>query len=175
MRSEQNKRMRPERMIRRRRLLLQDINHGTGELAFFQRLQEVGLDEMAAAPAVDEPGAARKRREHARVQNASCLRGKRQQADENVQIGDETHKLLLAGVALDAWKVLRRAAPARPANPNGAEPPEHGRPEHPKPNDADPPLLRRTDTDFAPYLLALLLDIVQEVAMQSERGEGHVV
>ena len=79
--------MRPKGVDVRRRLLFEDVDNPPGEAPFIEGLQQVGLDEMAAAADIDQTCAMRKRAEGARVQNAAGVRRERQQADEDVEPG----------------------------------------------------------------------------------------
>src|SRR5215217_1246938 len=85
--------MRPKGVDVRRRLLFEDVDNRPGEAPFIEGLQQVGLDEMAAAADIDQTCAVRKRAESARVQNAAGVRRERQQADEDVEPGKERLEL----------------------------------------------------------------------------------
>ncbi len=74
--------MRPEGVVVRRRLLFQDVDNRPGEAPFIECLQQVGLDDMAAAADIHQTCAVRKHAEGARVQNAAGVCRERQQADE---------------------------------------------------------------------------------------------
>src|SRR5262245_48103466 len=57
--------MMPERVPLRQRLLTDDVEHRPRQLPAVERRDQIGLDEMAAAPGIDEAGAARQAREQA--------------------------------------------------------------------------------------------------------------
>ena len=65
------------------------VQRGVGELAGVERVEQVRLDQVAAAADVDEAGAARQPGEQAGVQDALGLGGERQQADQDVEVGEE--------------------------------------------------------------------------------------
>ena len=54
MRSEQDVRVAPEGVIRRRWLVLEHVEHSGAELAAVQRVQQVGFDQMLAAAHIDQ-------------------------------------------------------------------------------------------------------------------------
>src|SRR5436189_6702 len=70
MRSHDDARMAPERMPFRERLLAKDIEHRPRQLAAVEHRDQVGLNEVAAPPGIDEGGPARQAREEASVQDA---------------------------------------------------------------------------------------------------------
>jgi hypothetical protein len=106
---------------------------------------------------------------------AAGLRRERQQADEDVEPGEERLELRLAGIAIHSRELLRRPAPARTLEAERPEPLERRRPEHAHPHQADAPIPARPHPDLAPDFLALLLGVIEQVAMEREDREGHVV
>src|SRR5215217_9313840 len=167
--------MRPKGVDVRRRLLFQDVDNRPGEAPSIECLQQVGLDEMAAAADIDQTCAVRKRAEGARVQNAAGVCRERQQADEDVEPGKERLELRLAGVAIHPNELFRRPAPARALEAQRAEPVKRRRPEHAHPHHAYAPIAAWPHPDLAPDLFALLLRVIEQVPMQREHREGHVV
>ena len=66
MRGDDDARMAPERMRRRQRLLAEHVEHRRRKLARIERRQQVGFDQMPAAPGIDDRRAARQPGERAR-------------------------------------------------------------------------------------------------------------
>ena len=60
-----------------------------GEPTAVQRRQQVGLDQMRAAPTLTRRAPAGRPRHQPRVENAARRRGQRQQADQDVAPGEE--------------------------------------------------------------------------------------
>src|SRR6266513_1657299 len=77
-------RMAPERVAGRQWLVAEHVEHRARQLPGIERRDQVGLDEMPAAPGIDETRAPWQSREQAGVEDALGRAGQRQQADQDL-------------------------------------------------------------------------------------------
>ena len=155
-------------MVRRQRLVVEHIEDCGRELAAVERRDEVRLDEMPAARAVDDGGAARQAGEEPRIENAFGGRGERQQADEDLAAPEERAQAVATVEAGDSPQLARRPAPAGDVKAEYAEL-EHGvaaklaQAEH-----ADATLAGVGLRSLAPDPFALLRQIERVLAVQAQ-------
>lgn len=109
---EQDVRVAPEGVIRRRWLVLQHVEYGGAELAAVERVQQVGFDQMLAAAHIDQRRAGRQLREQGAVEDALGLLGQRQDAQQDIALAKKGGQLLDARVAGDPFDLMHAARPA---------------------------------------------------------------
>src|SRR5882724_3491656 len=80
MRRQENARIAPERMVRRQRLRFGDVENGGRQHAAFECVDQIGFDQMAASPDIEQSRTSRQALEQACVQDAARLVRQRQQA-----------------------------------------------------------------------------------------------
>ena len=101
----------PERMIVGQGLGVKDVQHGGGQMAIIQGLEQILVDHVAAAGGVDDDGATGQAGKGIGVDDGFRLRRQRQQADEDFRSFQERLQAVGSVKAGDAIQVLGRAAP----------------------------------------------------------------
>src|SRR5687768_13177064 len=89
-----------------------------------------GSTRWAPRPTCTSPAPRGSRAKGAGVEDAAGLSCQRQEADKDVEVGEEGAKPVRPVPAIDAGDPLCRAAPAGAAEAELAEPLEHGRAQH---------------------------------------------
>ena len=113
-------RMQPERVILRQGFNGEDIQYRARQPAAIQRLQNIVIHHMFAAPAVDEYRACGKPIEQRPGENTASLFGERQNVDQRIQLSKKFTGLRIAVIAPDAGELFLAARPARNVIPSPA-------------------------------------------------------
>src|SRR5438045_4584509 len=95
---------RPEPMLGRQRLLAEDIERRAGDAIFGQRRNERGLIDHSAAGEIDEIARRLHRRKYRSIDAVARGWGERRQQNEEVEIADDSRKLLAAVHTVEAGK-----------------------------------------------------------------------
>ena len=103
--------MMPETMLRRQRLVAENIERRARKLIVVEQREQIVVDDERAARNIDEVRAPRQPRQPRPVEQALRLARQRQQTDEYAHARKEIVELGEAGGSRDAGGELLRAAP----------------------------------------------------------------
>src|SRR5690349_13523337 len=171
MRRYDDARIAPERMLLRQRLLAEDVENRGRELAAVERGDQIGFDQMPAARAVDDGGAARQAGEEPLIEDALGRRRQRQQADEDLAARQQRAQAVRAVEAGDAGQLPLAAAPAGNVEAQHGELERGVAAELAQAQHADATLGGVGLRPLAPDALALLLEIEWVLAMEAQHLE----
>jgi hypothetical protein len=149
----------PERVVGRHRLAALHVERRAGEMPGAHRIDQVGLDDVAAARDVDQVAAARHCRERLRIEQALRLHRQRQRADHDVARAEHRFERLGRG-----------PAPAARLEADRAEQP-HDDAAHRAGAEHRDPAAHRRDRTALPLALALLRFVERQRARVAQRHQ----
>jgi hypothetical protein len=167
--------MAPERVLWRQRFLAEDVEHGGRELARIESRDQVIVDEMPAAPHVDDRGALGHCREEPRVEHALGFLGQWQQANQDLAPSGQHEKPLGPVEAFDAGQPLLAPVPAGDLKAQHCELARGIAAELAQAQHTDAALGGVGLPMLAPHALPLLRSIEQVLAMETQNLREHVL
>ena len=96
----------PERMVASARFGAEHVQRGAGDLALFQHLDQIFLDQVIAAADVDQVRVWQQLRQSIAVENTHGIRRQRQHVHQEAGASQERRQGLLASVGLHAGQIL---------------------------------------------------------------------
>ena len=156
------------------RLRAKHVERRTGEMAFVDQREQVGVDDELAARYVDYMGAARQLRQRGTVEKAVGRRRRGKRADEHAGGREERAELAVARVARDARERLARPAPGGQGKAERGERRRDRQPEHAAAQEPDAERRLREPWSRLPAPFALQRLIGVRFAIGTKHGERHV-
>src|SRR5438067_10892172 len=109
MRRDRNVAAAPEGMTRLQRLVVENIERRAGQFALVEQREQVGVDQMRAAPDVDDVRAVGEPRQRRAIQYADGVAGERQNRYQHVESRQEFVELIVADETADAGDLFAMA------------------------------------------------------------------
>ena len=174
MRHDRDLRVRPKRTLRRQRLRPQRIERGIGQLPGIERRDQILLDDMLAAPDIDNHCALWHRREVAGAENPLGLARLRQQAHRDIGFAQKRLELIGAVEDPDLPVVAGAAHPGRHRKAERLQHQRRRRRHKPEAEKPDAPLLRPHDAGAQPFAIALRLLVFRHLAVKPQHMHDDV-
>src|SRR6185312_5141585 len=165
----------PERVVRRQRFLVEHIERRAGKLAGFERIQQIGLDELASAPDIDDRRAARRPGKGLGVEDAFGLAGQWKERDDDLACPEDRGEAGVAVMRLEPGHGPRRAAPAGNVETDRLELAARILAHRAEAEDADAALAGVLLRPLAPFAGPLLGQVVEVLAVQPQYLEDDVL